>query len=143
MSPSRLLGPAGFVAVHRCLVLPTRSAMTRFAFLVCMPLPPIGLLPLLLFPHLPTVMTMFSFGVSHTVLLWFCTMMMLRFLSRAPAFLAFPPPPPLQLFALDLPCRLAAVADALLGMVNSDLLPFPLLKASILLCDVGLPSMST
>jgi hypothetical protein len=45
---------------------------------------------------------------------------MLRFLSRVLLFLAFPPPPPLLLFALNLPCRLAA--DALLDMVNSDLL---------------------
>jgi hypothetical protein len=37
-------------------------------------------------------------------------------------FLAFPPPPPFLLFALNLPCRPAAAADALLGMVNSDLL---------------------
>jgi hypothetical protein len=34
---------------------------------------------------------------SHTVLLWFRIMVMLRFLSRAPVFLAFPPP--LLLFA--------------------------------------------
>jgi hypothetical protein len=59
---------------------------------------------------------------SHTVLLWFCVMAMLKFLSRALVFLAFPPPPPLLLFALNLPCRLAAVADALLGMINFDLL---------------------
>jgi hypothetical protein len=56
------------------------------------------------------------------MLLWFCVMLMLRFLSRTPVFLAFPPPPPLLLFALNLPCRLAAMVDALLGMVNSDLL---------------------
>jgi hypothetical protein len=37
-------------------------------------------------------------------------------------FLAFPPPPPFLLFALNLPCKLAAAADAVLGMVNSDLL---------------------
>jgi hypothetical protein len=37
-----------------------------------------------------------------------------------PVFLAFLPPPPLLLFALNLPCRLAAVADALLVMVKSD-----------------------
>jgi hypothetical protein len=47
-------------------------------------------------------------------------MVMLRFLSGTPVFLAFPPP--LLLFALNLPCRLAAAADALSGMVNSDLL---------------------
>jgi hypothetical protein len=46
-------------------------------------------------------------------------MVMLRFLSCAPAFLAFAPPPPLLLFALNLlsalnqPRRLAAVANAL------------------------------
>jgi hypothetical protein len=55
-------------------------------------------------------------------MLWFCVMVMLRCLSHAQEFLAFPPPHPLLLFALNLPCRLAAVADALLGMVNSDLL---------------------
>jgi hypothetical protein len=75
-----------------------------------------------------TVMAKFSFRVSHTVLLWFCVMAMLWFLSRAPVFLAFPPPPPLLLFALNLPCRLAAVADALLGMVNSDLFFLLLLR---------------
>jgi hypothetical protein len=46
---------------------------------------------------------------------------MLRFLSHAPVFLAFPPP--LLLFALNLPCRLAA--DTLSGMLNSDLLLLP------------------
>jgi hypothetical protein len=96
--------------------------MTRFTFLVCIALSPISLLPMLLLPRLQTVMTKFSFHVSHNVLLWFCVMVMLRFLSHAPMFLAFTPPPPLLLFALNLPCRLAAVADALLGMVNSDLL---------------------
>jgi hypothetical protein len=70
-------------------------------------------------------------------------MVMLRFLSRAPAFLAFPLPPPLLLIALDLPYRVVAVADALLGMVNSDLLLLLLLKALNLLCDFGLPSMRT
>jgi hypothetical protein len=54
---------------------------------------------------------------------------LLRFLSQAPVFRAFPPPPPLLLFALDLPCRMAAVADALLGMVNSDFLLLLLLLA--------------
>jgi hypothetical protein len=96
--------------------------MTRFAFLVCMPLSPLSLLPMLLLPRLPTVLTKFSFHVSRIMLLWFCVRVMLRFLSRTPVFLAIPPPPPLLLFALDLPCRLAAVADTLLGMVNSDLL---------------------
>jgi hypothetical protein len=79
-----------------CLGLPARSAMTRFAFLTCFAPSPLSLLPMLLLPCLPTAMTKFR-----------CF---------------FPPPPPLLLFALNLPCRLAAVADALLVMVNSDLL---------------------
>jgi hypothetical protein len=49
-------------------------------------------------------------------------MVMLRFLSRAPVFLAVPPPPPLLSFALNLPRRLAAVANVLSGMVNTDFL---------------------
>jgi hypothetical protein len=57
-------------------------------------------------------------------------LVMLRFLSRAPVFLAFPPPPPLLLFALNLPCRLAATADALTGMVNSGLLLLQLVPHS-------------
>jgi hypothetical protein len=64
--------------------------------------------------------SLFPFHVYHTVLLWFCAMAMLRFLYRAPVFLAVPPPPPLLLFALNLPCRLVAEADALSGMDNSD-----------------------
>jgi hypothetical protein len=75
---------------------------------------------MLLLPRQSTVLTKLLFRVSHTVLLWLCVMVMLRFLSRAPLFLAFPPPPPLLLFALNLTCRLAAVANDLLGMVNSD-----------------------
>jgi hypothetical protein len=57
--------------------------------------------------------------IVYTVLLWFRVMVMLRFLSRTAVFLAFPP---LLLFALNQPCRLAAAADALWGMVSSDLL---------------------
>jgi hypothetical protein len=55
-------------------------------------------------------------------------MVMLRLLSHALVFLAFPPPPPLLLFAPNLPleknqtCRLAAAPNAPSGMVNSDLL---------------------
>jgi hypothetical protein len=49
-------------------------------------------------------------------------MVMLMLFSRALVFLAFPLPPPLLLFALNLPCWLTAVADALLGMDNSYLL---------------------
>jgi hypothetical protein len=47
---------------------------------------------------------------------------MLRFLSRVPVYLAFPPPPFLLLFALNLPRRLAAATDALSGMGYTDLL---------------------
>jgi hypothetical protein len=80
-----------------------------------MALSPLNLLPMLLLPRLPTVMTKFSFCDSHTAPLWCCVMVVLRFLSHAPVFLAFTPPPPLLLFALNLPCRLAAAADALSG----------------------------
>jgi hypothetical protein len=53
---------------------------------------------------------------------------MLRFLSQAPVFLAFLPPAPLLLFSLNLPCRLADAADALWGMVNTDVLLLLLLQ---------------
>jgi hypothetical protein len=88
---------------------------------------------MLLPPRLPTVMMKFPFHVSNTVLLWFRVMVhvMLRFLSRAPVFLAFPPPPPLIFFALNLPCRLMAAADALSGMVDSDMRLLLLLHYSI------------
>jgi hypothetical protein len=49
-------------------------------------------------------------------------MVMLRFLSRAPVFLAFRPPPSVLLFVFNLPHRLAAAADALSGMDNTDML---------------------
>jgi hypothetical protein len=69
--PSCLLGPAFPLVVPRCLELPNRSALMRFPFLICMPLPPLSLLPTLLLPRLLTVMMKFPFHVSHTVLLWF------------------------------------------------------------------------
>jgi hypothetical protein len=98
-------------------------------FLLCMSLPTLSLLPMLLLPRLPTVMMTFPFHVSHTALLWFLAMMMLRFLSCAPMFLAYyPPPPPLLVFSLNLPCRLAAAADALSGMVVYDLLLLRVLR---------------
>jgi hypothetical protein len=68
------------------------------------------------------------------VLLWFHVMVMLRFLPCTPAFLTFAPPLPLLLFALNLlfapnplfalklPRRLVAAADALLVMVDTNLL---------------------
>jgi hypothetical protein len=114
--PRRLVGPVFPVVVPKCLaclVLLTRSVMMRFPFLICVSLPPLSLL----LPRLLTVMTKLPFRV---LLLWSRVMVMLRFLSRTPVFLAFPPPPPLQLFALDLSFRL--LADALSGMVNSDFL---------------------
>jgi hypothetical protein len=57
-------------------------------------------------------------------------MVMLQFRSLSLVFLAFPPPPPLLYFALKLPRRLAAAANALSGMVNTNLhlllvLPWP------------------
>jgi hypothetical protein len=89
-----------------------------------MSLPLLSLLPMLLIPRLLTVMMKFPFRVSHRVLLWFRVMVFLRFLSSAPVFLAFPASPLLLLFAFNLPYRLAGAADALSGMVNSDLLLF-------------------
>jgi hypothetical protein len=83
---------------------------------------PLGVLPVLLLPRLPTVMKKFPSCPSHLVLLWCRVMVMLRFLSRAPVSFAFPHPPPLQVFTLNLPRRLAAAADALSDMVDTDLL---------------------
>jgi hypothetical protein len=120
--PSRLLGPAFPVVVTRYplyLVLQTRSAMMRFPFLGCMSRPPLSLLSVLLPLRL---MMKFPFSVSHNALLWFRVTVMLRFISLAPVFLALPPPSPLVLFALNMPCRLEAAADALLGSFTSDLL---------------------
>jgi hypothetical protein len=58
---------------------------------------------------------------KHRVLLWFRVIVMTRFLFRVLCFL-IPPPLPASLFTLALPRRLVAVADALLGMVDIDLL---------------------
>jgi hypothetical protein len=54
-------------------------------------------------------------------LLWFHVILMMRFLLHVLCFLV-PPPFPVPLFALTLPHRLEAMADALLGMCNIDLL---------------------
>jgi hypothetical protein len=51
----------------------------------------------------------------------FCLIVMMRFLFRVLCFLV-PPPLPVPWFAPALPQRLVAVANALLGMVNIDLL---------------------
>jgi hypothetical protein len=69
------------------------------------------MIPRLTFFILPTVMIKFPF--SHRTAL-----VMQRFLSSAPVFLVFPPPPHLLLFALKLPCTLAVqprVADGRYG----------------------------
>jgi hypothetical protein len=108
-----------------------------YFFLVCISLPPLSLLLMLLLPCLPTVIMMFPFRVPHTVQLWFCVMAMPRVLSCAPVFLAFPPPPPLLLFALNLPFRLVAAADALSGMVHSDLHLLLVTLSRILRMSVG------
>jgi hypothetical protein len=70
----RFLVPAFPVEVPSCLaclMLPTRSTMMRFPFFAYMSLPPLGLLPVLLLPRLPTVMIKFPFHGSHIILLWF------------------------------------------------------------------------
>jgi hypothetical protein len=54
-------------------------------------------------------------------LLWFHVILMMRFLLRVLCFLV-PPPFSVPLFALTLPHRLEAMADAVLGMFNIDLL---------------------
>jgi hypothetical protein len=94
----------------------------RFPFLVCMSLPPLGLLLVLLLPLLPTVMMKFPFRVSHTILLWFRVLVLLRFLSRTPVFLAFLLHLPSYWSPLTCPGGMAAVADAPSGMVNTDML---------------------
>jgi hypothetical protein len=126
--PSQFLGPAFLVVVPRCLACPGAPDQVSddgIPFLVCMSLPPLGLLPVLLpLPCLSTLMMKFPFHASLTVLLWFRALVMLRFLSCTQAFLALNPPLHILLFALNLPCRLAA--DALSGMLNTDLLLVPL-----------------
>jgi hypothetical protein len=58
----------------------------------------------------------------HLVLLWFCVVVMMGLLLHALlCFLVFPSHS-IPLLALDLPCRLVAGPDALLGMDNIDLL---------------------
>jgi hypothetical protein len=73
--------------------------------ILCSLLCPLSLLSMLLLPRLLAVMMKMPFCASPTILLWFRVMVMLRFLFRTPVFLAFPPPPPLLLFALNLPWR--------------------------------------
>jgi hypothetical protein len=69
---------------------------------------------MLLPPRLQTAMMKLPL---HVVLLWFRGIVMMRFLCRAPRFLAFPPLP----FAPDLPCRPAAMAHTLSALINLHL----------------------
>jgi hypothetical protein len=90
-SPGCFLSSAFSAGVPRCiacLVLPTRSAMNRFPFLVCMSLPRLHLLPVLLLPHLLTVMAKVPFCVSPPCPALVCVLVMPSFLSSAKAFLA-------------------------------------------------------
>jgi hypothetical protein len=105
-----------------CLVLLTRSVVMRFPFLVYMSLPPLDLLPVLLPPRLLTVMMKFSFRVSHIVVLWFYVVVMLWFLPCPSLSHIYSSTSPPLVRPLNLPCSLAALADALSGMVNADLL---------------------
>jgi hypothetical protein len=65
-------------------------------------------------------MMKFPCCVFHPALLWCCVIVMMKFFFHALCFLV-PSPLPVPLFALSLPSRLVAVADALLGMVYIDL----------------------
>jgi hypothetical protein len=78
--------------------------------------------PMLQLPRLLTPIMKFPFCVLYTILLWFRVTMIMRFLSRAQGLLDFTPSLPLPLFVLNLYRRPAAVADALSGMVNMDVL---------------------
>jgi hypothetical protein len=93
--------------------------MMRFPFLVCVsPPPPLSLLPVLRLPQFLTAMMNFLFSGRTALLSYYGDAAVP--LPR-PVFLAFPPPPSLLLLALNLPRRLSAAADALLGMVDTDL----------------------
>jgi hypothetical protein len=94
--------------------------MTSSPFLVCMSHSPGDLLLVPLPPRLQIEMMTFPVCIFQSALLWFCVNVMKRFLLRAP-LLPFPHPLPVPFFAPRLPCRLVAVADALLGMINIDL----------------------
>jgi hypothetical protein len=72
-------------------------------------------------PCLKAVVIKFPFRVFQPVLLWFRVIVMMRFLFRVLCF-RVPLALPFPLFALPLPHRLVALASALLGMVNIDLL---------------------
>jgi hypothetical protein len=68
-------------------------------------------------------------------------MVTLRFPFRTPEFLAFPPPPSPRLLALDLPCRLAATANALSGVVNSGVLRLHVSSPRVLLLMLRPPHL--
>jgi hypothetical protein len=73
---------------------------------------------------LRTVMMKSPFRILYPILLWFHVIVLMRLFFCVLCFLV-PPPLPIPLFAL--PCRLLAVADALLGMVNINCFFFFLL----------------
>jgi hypothetical protein len=149
LSPlSHFLGPLFPVVVPRCLawlMLPTRSSIMRFPFLVCVSPPCLGLLPVLLLPPLLTVMMKLLFRVSHAVLRCsmhcFRVMVMLQLFSHAQGFLAFPPPSPLLLLALNLPRRLAAAANALSGVPTWEYQLASSFSSSSSHCDIILSSL--
>jgi hypothetical protein len=86
---------------------------------------------MLLPTSLQTVMKKFLVSAFHSVVLLYRVIVMMRFVFHVLCFLV-PPPLSVPLFALALPHRLVAVADALFGMVTVDLivLRLPFLKPS-------------
>jgi hypothetical protein len=87
---------------------------------------------LMLLPtSLQTVMKRFLVSAFSSVVLLSRVIVMMRFVFHVLCFLV-PPPLPVPLFALALPHRLVAMADALFGMVTVDLivLRLPYLKPS-------------
>jgi hypothetical protein len=77
-------------------------------------------------------MVRFSFCAVHTFLLWFRVIVRMKFLLRVSSFLDLIPYLCL-LFALILPHRLVAVADALSDMGNIDLLLLPFLHCGVII----------
>jgi hypothetical protein len=91
---------------------------------------PLGLLPVMLLFRLLTVMMKFLFCASHAVLLFcYCDAVVPL---QLPSVSGPSSSTPLLLFALNLPHRLVAAADALPGMVYTDLLLFFLLLLLLL-----------
>jgi hypothetical protein len=103
-----------------------------------------GVLLLMLWPaHVQTELMKFASCSFHPALLRFCVMAMIRFIFCALLRFVFPSCT-VPFFALDLPSRVVAVADALSGMVHSDLLLLlVLLLVLILPLWCSLPSAQT